>query len=354
MRPQSRYLTCVHSGHEYHSLAAIPLENDGEFIRFIGNRTLTRVPIPIKLLPLATFEWKQVNAVDKPDGLDKEYKNEPPGQLWMPDAAEQRTPFTVPRLLTLPTIGFKIFLSLGSRVMQPEFRTAIEQYLMSDATKLAHDNSWGLVLEWLLCAAQAENGKSLVALSLDPVVTADEEEFQNWMRMRLNTTMGHVGSQMTAQTPSPGQGVGQGMTSAVDMGAMIEQSIVAAVQTLTPAASGGGGSTNTGEAGKKDKYSQDKVAALLGFAHVDAAHKLPQFWKWNQASRKSRGDLTDTIWQIIAEDMATWAYDNRCDIDIGVFLKKKTINSIISLWFNPGGSVAQYATAEWGISILAF
>jgi hypothetical protein len=49
-----------------------------------------------------------------------------------------------------------------------------------------------------------------------------------------------------------------------------------------------------------------------------------------------------------------WAYDNRRNIDIGVFLEKKTIDSIISLSFNPGGCVAQYATAEQGISVLAF
>ncbi len=62
----------------------------------------------------------------------------------------------------------------------------------------------------------------------------------------------------------------------------------------------------------------------------------------------------DTFCQIITEDMATWAYDNKRDIDIGIFLKKKTIDSIISLRFNPGGCVAQYATVEQGISILAF
>jgi hypothetical protein len=134
IRPQFGYLTCVHTAHVYHSLAAIPLENNGEFIGFIGDCTPTRVPIPIKLPPLATFEWKQVNAVDNPDGLDKEYKNEPPRQLWTPDLAEQRTPFTVPRLLALPTIGFKIFLSLGSSVMPHKFQMAIEQYLASDAT----------------------------------------------------------------------------------------------------------------------------------------------------------------------------------------------------------------------------
>jgi hypothetical protein len=54
------------------------------------------------------------------------------------------------------------------------------------------------------------------------------------------------------------------------------------------------------------------------------------------------------------EDRTTWAYDNRCDINIGMFLKKKMIDIIISLWFNPGGCVAQHAMAEQGISIMAF
>jgi hypothetical protein len=56
MRPQSGYLTCVHLAHVYHSSVAIPLQNGGKFIEFIGDPTPTRVPIPIKLPLLATFE----------------------------------------------------------------------------------------------------------------------------------------------------------------------------------------------------------------------------------------------------------------------------------------------------------
>ncbi len=47
--------------------------------------------------------------------------------------------------------------------------------------ELANDNSWGLVLDWLLCEKQAENGKSLITLLLEPVVTAEEEVFHEWM-----------------------------------------------------------------------------------------------------------------------------------------------------------------------------
>jgi hypothetical protein len=79
MRPQPVYLTCIHSAHVYHLLAAVPLENDGEFIGFTGNRMPTRVPIPIKLPLLAMFEWKQVNAVDNPNDLDKQIQKSTTG-----------------------------------------------------------------------------------------------------------------------------------------------------------------------------------------------------------------------------------------------------------------------------------
>ncbi len=278
MQPQLGYLTCIHSAQVYHSLAAVQLENDGEFIGFIGDHTPTRFPIPIKLPLLASFEWKQLNAGDNPGGLDDDYKDQPPGQLWAPDATEQRTQTTIPCLLTLPMIGFKIFLSLGSKVMPHELRAAIKQYLASNEMELANDNSWGLVLDWLLCTAQAENGKSLIALLLELVVTAEEEEFHDWMTMRLNTMMGTLESDMTAHPQGQtGLGGGQGHTSAGDMGAIIGCSIVAVVQTLTPTASGAGGGTAGNEAGMKDKYSPDKVAVLMGFAHVNPAHKLPQY-----------------------------------------------------------------------------
>jgi hypothetical protein len=117
--------------------------------------------------------------------------------------------------------------------------------------ELANNDSWGLVLEWLLCTAQAENGKSLIALLLKLVVTAEEEEFHDWMTMRLNTTMGHVESKISAQTQgSPGHG--QGHMSAMDMGTVIGHSIVAVVQTLTPAVSRARTSATTSGMGTKD------------------------------------------------------------------------------------------------------
>jgi hypothetical protein len=58
MRWQSAYITCVHSANVYYSLAAAPSELDSKLIGFVGDRTNSRVPIPLKLPPVATFEFQ--------------------------------------------------------------------------------------------------------------------------------------------------------------------------------------------------------------------------------------------------------------------------------------------------------
>ncbi len=50
--------------------------------------------------------------------------------------------------------------------------------------------------------------------------------------------------------------------------------------------------------------------------------------------------------------MKTWVFHNSQEINEGIHFEKKTINSITTLRFNPGGCVAQYSMAKQGISIL--
>ncbi len=142
--------------------------------------------------------------------------------------------------------------------------------------------------------------------------------------------MGTLESDMTAHPQGQtGLGGGQGHTSAVDMSAIIGHSIAAAVQTLTPTASRVGGGTTGNQTGMKDKYSPDEVAVHMGFAHINVAHKLPQFWKRVQASRKLRGDATDMFRQIITEDISMWAY-TRDAISILVYFSKRKLLTALS------------------------
>jgi hypothetical protein len=63
--------------------------------------------------------------------------------------------------------------------MPNELRAAITDYINFDTAELGNDNSWVLVLDWLLCMAQAKaNRASILALSVDAVCTADNDKFQ--------------------------------------------------------------------------------------------------------------------------------------------------------------------------------
>jgi hypothetical protein len=44
---------------------------------------------------------------------------------------------------------------------------------------------------------------------------------------------------------------------------------------------------------------------------------------------------------------------HNCEIDGGVFFKKKTLDDFINLKFNPGGGMAVYKSPGMGLSLLA-
>jgi hypothetical protein len=227
----------------------------------------------------------------------------------------------------------------------------------SGKTELGNDDSWPLVLDWLLCASQAKGDRaSILALTVELVYIADDDDFYGWMVQRLDTTMGLSSANVASARELPGPAYClahvQHLT-AEDMGTIISRSFVAAVQTLTPTTTGtpAAGAANNNK-GSKSTFSKDDVATLMGFEHVTSTLKLPPFWRHVQASKKSCGDTPDTFRNILMEDMKMCAFHNRQEINKGIHFEKKTIDSIITLQFNPGGCIVQYSTAKQGISIL--
>jgi hypothetical protein len=72
--PQLGYVMCIHSTHVYHPLAGSPLELNGKVVAFIGDKTDTRVPIPVKLPPRSSFEFSQLKVVDDSRLMGDAYK----------------------------------------------------------------------------------------------------------------------------------------------------------------------------------------------------------------------------------------------------------------------------------------
>jgi hypothetical protein len=85
MHPQLRYVMCVHSAHVYHPLAGSPSELNGKMVAFIGDRTATRMLIPVKLPPRSSFEFLQLKVVFDPRLMEEAYKESGvTGTLWQP------------------------------------------------------------------------------------------------------------------------------------------------------------------------------------------------------------------------------------------------------------------------------
>jgi hypothetical protein len=130
MRPQLGYLMCLHSTHVYHLSARSPSELDGKVVAFIGDRTATRIPSPVKLPPRSPFEFPQLKVVDDPCLMEEAYKESGvTGTLWQPLGTVTKQPMMVPRMLALPNIGFKILHAMGGQVMPHELHKAITSYI---------------------------------------------------------------------------------------------------------------------------------------------------------------------------------------------------------------------------------
>lgn len=95
------------------------------------------------------------------------------------------------------------------------------------------------------------------------------------------------------------------------------------------------------------EYDAFQKAILCGFSHTPGVAGLQPIW-----SLFSKTKSINTHRLHLRESMNRWASTNGVSCNKGLFLSKAAIEDIVNLRFNPGGSVAYYATAEKGISIL--
>jgi hypothetical protein len=145
-------------------------------------------------------------------------------------------------MLPLPNIGFKILHARG-QVMPHELYKAITSYIKdSGKMGLGNNDSWQLVQDWLLCASQAKgDGASILALMVELVCIADDDDFYGWMVQHLDTTMGPSSVNVVIAGDLPGLAYCPAQVqhlTAEDIGAIISCSVMAAVQTLTPTTTG--------------------------------------------------------------------------------------------------------------------
>ena len=100
------------------------------------------------------------------------------------------------------------------------------------------------------------------------------------------------------------------------------------------------------EAGGK-LYDPYQIALLQGFSNAPTSTGVQPIW-----SRFQDTKTLDTHKTNLKRYMKTWARQKFIQIDTGLYFSTQTIREITSLRFNPGGTVATYASAEQGISPL--
>ena len=108
------------------------------------------------------------------------------------------------------------------------------------------------------------------------------------------------------------------------------------------------GTTKEGE--EKTRYTDDDIAAIMGFSHVIRGDMVQPIWTTlNNAKQKNH----DTFRRRILTRMMEWGHDRRIPIDTGVFLDSDVVKAIVELKFNPGEGVAHLNSAAKGLSILS-
>jgi len=106
----------------------------------------------------------------------------------------------------------------------------------------------------------------------------------------------------------------------------------------------------TKEGDVKTLYTNDDIAAIIGFSRVHRGGQVQPIWTTlNNAKQKN----LDIFRRQLLSRMMEWGYDRRIPIDTGVFLDIEVVKTIVDLKFNPGEGVAYLNLAGKGLSILS-
>jgi hypothetical protein len=208
VKPNGAFCTVLHSPLKFVAIMEATQQLQGQIIGFMGDRTLTKEPMPVLLPQQKAWEWVKVNVATDGPAFISHYKNDPSkgGTLWTPlvGTEEGMEETTVPGLLHIPLVLFDKIRKAGCLLMPHDVLLLIIEHVepMVDMAAAEVGQAWQLAVQWCVIAAQQDTqGDSLVVFSIDAVTETDDEAFCKWVEMRLDGTMGTT--QGTRQSISP-------------------------------------------------------------------------------------------------------------------------------------------------------
>ena len=395
MQEQSPYLTICHSvGKFFNAPGEHAQLLHGKYIGVVGDRRGSRDPSPI-IIPKEVWEWTtpvvhtNVGQVKAFYAISENYD-----QLYCPSVLTQDTAPPAAAAAASAKGKGKPKQSSGfigdEREVHVPFMLSIPSYIMGKLSARAYwtpydlwkiieggikeydgqiaSTDWNVMRDWCLAACQQKGnitGDSILALRVAPVAQLDDS-FHKWFDYRLDMIMGqrHVNTTgfpavgesggapptMTNATP-PQVGLQQNGLNGDDLATQVGRGIALGLQAVTNAglaAQGVGVGSIGSPAGETTKlYSPDAIAAIKGFSCTRDIRTVPGIWATFQTTKN-----VDVQRRHLHFGMEQWARTQGVEIDRGVFFEQKTIEDIVNLRFNPGQGVAQFKSAERGLSLL--
>jgi hypothetical protein len=329
----------------------------GRYVGFVGDRTATKDPTPVVLLQQSTWKWDTKTTSSDAVALEAHYTADPTrrGKLWAPDQADSHewTAIMALRLLVAPLVLFRAIQEERRPLIPHEVRGLVLT-IINDADNLNKaSNDWQLDLSWCLLAAQQDaNGNSYLGVPVDAVTEGDNYYFEKWIDQRLDVVFGprpNTGSVGTTgpwgsthpQT-APSQ-VSALMATKVGKGVALGLRAMCHLQRDLSQPGGGYDSETKG-------YTNDDIAAVMGFAGTYQGSDLPDIWALFNATK---GKNIDAYRCHLFARIKQWAYDRRIQIDQSIYLEQETVKAIVELHFNPGEGVAHLASVSKWLTILA-
>ena len=402
MQEQSSYLTICHSvGKFFNSPGEDAQPLHGQYIGIVGDRQEHRDPSPI-ILPQRAWEWTTpvvhtaVAAIKEFFEVEENYdrlyvanETTPP-----PSTSTKATKATKASLKVAAgaTASSVVYVNDEKEVCVP-YMLALPSFILGKLSTRAYWTPWDLLKvveeeikeydgqidaaiwntmrDWCLAACQraGNTDNSPLAIRVSPVAQLDKS-FHRWFDYRLDMMFGHrhlntMGFPGTATAPPTPPTAGNGghfspqqiRNSAVgafnsgDLATQVGRGIALGLQAVTNgglmAAGIGGRPTPTGGGDNVKPYSPDSIAAIKGFSGTADIKEVSTIWATFQTTKNA-----DVLRRHLHFGMEQWARAQGVELDRGIFFEQKSIEDIVNLRFNPGQGVAQFKSAERGLSLL--
>jgi len=234
--------------------------------------------------------------------------------------------------------------------MPYEIFQIVVTHLEADNTA-AYADAWTTIAPWCILASQGTTaGESLMCFAIEAITKVKDEYLGKWLEQRLDMTMGPCpqGSEPAAMAQRRGDtGPMTQATFTADIGKVVALGLKA---LGGPISLGNLAQGPTMEGDEKTRYTDDDIAAIMGFSHVHRGDKVQPIWTTlNNAKQKN----LEIFHRQLLSRMMEWGYDRQIPIDTGVFLDVEVVKAIVHLKFNSGEGVAHLNSAGKELSILS-